>query len=155
MKKMSHRITFATLCSAVVIAGAAAPAAANMILGGYAGPPVADQAPAAGQKSEARKAKAAAPTSRHARHVKAAVAMSDARSANASAPASPDARTTKTSAASAGQQDMDPRAAYLLNRKGNTSHQTTCDVDPQCNGWAQWLSDVESGRRPMVGAHAQ
>ena len=50
---------------------------------------------------------------------------------------------------------MDPRAAYLQKRKGSGSHQTSCDMDPQCNGWAQWLSDVESGKRQMVGAHPQ
>jgi len=140
---MIGRITFAALSAAVVLGGAAAPAAGNTILGGYLGPPVADQTPAAGQKSEARKVKAAAPASQH------------ARKANASAPASQHARKANASAAPAGQEDIDPRAAYLQNRKGSSSHQTSCDTDPQCNGWAQWLSDVESGKRQMVGAHAQ
>lgn len=127
---MIRRIAFAGLSAAVVLGGAAVPAAANMILGGYLGAPAADQTPAAGQKSGARKVKAAAPTSRHARNAKA-------------------------SAAPVAQEDIDPRAAYLQKRKGSNSHETSCDTNPQCNGWAQWLSDVESGKRPMVGAHAQ
>src|SRR5215472_1065718 len=85
-EKMIGRITFAALSAAVVLGGAAAPAAGNTILGGYLGPPVADQTPAAGQKSEARKVKAAAPASQH------------ARKANASAPASQHARKANASA---------------------------------------------------------
>lgn len=43
---MIRRIAFATLSAAVALGGAAMPAAGNMILGGYLGPPVADQTPA-------------------------------------------------------------------------------------------------------------
>jgi len=25
-------------------------------------------------------------------------------------------------------------------------HETWCDVDPQCNGWNQWLEDVRTGK---------
>jgi len=34
----------------------------------------------------------------------------------------------------------DPRQ----NKGGN--HETWCDLDPQCNGWAAWLQDVKEGK---------
>jgi hypothetical protein len=42
-------------------------------------------------------------------------------------------------------QDEDPRTAYMHKRKGGD--QSWCDADAQCNGWGQWLQDVESGKR--------
>ena len=34
----------------------------------------------------------------------------------------------------------DPR----VNKGKN--HESFCDVDPQCNGWAAWLADVKAGK---------
>jgi hypothetical protein len=34
----------------------------------------------------------------------------------------------------------DPR----INKGGN--HESWCDVDPQCNGWNQWLALVSNGK---------
>jgi hypothetical protein len=48
-------------------------------------------------------------------------------------------------AAGAQQEDMDPREAYMQKRKGGD--QTWCDADPECNGWAQWMREVSSGKR--------
>jgi hypothetical protein len=42
--------------------------------------------------------------------------------------------------ASATAQVADPR----VNKGGN--HESWCDVDPQCNGWNEWLVDVNSGK---------
>ena len=42
--------------------------------------------------------------------------------------------------ASAAASTPDPR----VNKGGN--HESWCDVDPQCNGWSQWLVDVSSGK---------
>jgi hypothetical protein len=35
----------------------------------------------------------------------------------------------------------DPR----VNKGGN--HESWCDVDPQCNGWNEWLADVRAGKK--------
>ena len=37
-------------------------------------------------------------------------------------------------------QVSDPR----VNKGGN--HEGWCDVDPQCNGWAEWLRDINAGK---------
>ena len=50
-------------------------------------------------------------------------------------------------AARTGQQDIDPRDAYMQKRKG--SDQSWCDADAECNGWGQWLRDVQSGKRKV------
>jgi hypothetical protein len=42
--------------------------------------------------------------------------------------------------ASAGGKVADPRV-----NKG-TNHEGWCDMDPQCNGWAEWLKDVSEGK---------
>jgi hypothetical protein len=39
-----------------------------------------------------------------------------------------------------GSSVADPR-----QNKG-TNHESSCDVDPQCNGWAAWLLDVKAGK---------
>ena len=39
-----------------------------------------------------------------------------------------------------GGKVADPR----VNKGGN--HEGWCDVDPQCNGWAEWLKDVSEGK---------
>jgi hypothetical protein len=47
--------------------------------------------------------------------------------------------------ADAGAQMADPRDAYWARRKkGNDL--TWCDMDEKCNGWAEWLEDVNSGK---------
>ena len=38
----------------------------------------------------------------------------------------------------------DPRETYDATRKG--AFHTWCDVNPECNGWGQWLRDVNSGK---------
>jgi hypothetical protein len=43
-------------------------------------------------------------------------------------------------ASGAGGQVSDPRQ----NKGGN--HETWCDLDPQCNGWALWLQEVSAGK---------
>jgi hypothetical protein len=43
-------------------------------------------------------------------------------------------------AADAGGKVADPR-----HNKG-TNHEGWCDLDPQCNGWAEWLQDVHAGK---------
>jgi hypothetical protein len=42
--------------------------------------------------------------------------------------------------ASAGGAVADPR-----HNKG-ANHETWCDLDAQCNGWAQWLQEVSAGK---------
>jgi hypothetical protein len=37
-----------------------------------------------------------------------------------------------------------PAADPRVNKGGN--HESWCDVDPQCNGWNQWLALVGSGK---------
>jgi hypothetical protein len=53
------------------------------------------------------------------------------------------------------KSSMDPRVAYLSQKKG--SDVTWCDVDPNCNGWAKWADLVRAGKvkaeeRGLVGA---
>ena len=48
-------------------------------------------------------------------------------------------------AAGGGKQVVDPREAYLAKRKGS-SDLTWCDASPECNGWAEWVRDVNSGK---------
>jgi hypothetical protein len=43
--------------------------------------------------------------------------------------------------ASAGGAVADPR----LN-KGAGNHESWCDLDEHCNGWAAWLQDVKDGK---------
>lgn len=43
-------------------------------------------------------------------------------------------------ASAATAQATDPR----VNKGAN--HEGWCDIDPQCNGWNQWLIDVNSGK---------
>ncbi|HWF94832.1 MAG TPA: hypothetical protein VG291_07760 [Xanthobacteraceae bacterium] len=43
-------------------------------------------------------------------------------------------------AAASGGTVTDPRQ----NKGGN--HETWCDMNAQCNGWNQWLSDVNAGK---------
>jgi hypothetical protein len=43
-------------------------------------------------------------------------------------------------ASGAGGSVGDPRQ----NKGGN--HETWCDIDAQCNGWALWLQDVSTGK---------
>lgn len=43
-------------------------------------------------------------------------------------------------ASSAGGSVADPRQ----NKGGN--HETWCDLDEKCNGWAAWLEDVKEGK---------
>jgi hypothetical protein len=40
---------------------------------------------------------------------------------------------------------VDPRDAYWAKRKGG-GDQTWCDADAQCNGWADWLQAVSTGK---------
>jgi hypothetical protein len=42
--------------------------------------------------------------------------------------------------AAAGGSVADPR-----HNKG-ANHETWCDLDAQCNGWAAWLQDVSAGK---------
>jgi hypothetical protein len=42
--------------------------------------------------------------------------------------------------AAAGGSVSDPRQ----NKGGN--HESWCDLDAQCNGWAAWLQDVSAGK---------
>ena len=42
--------------------------------------------------------------------------------------------------ASAGGTTADPR-----QNKGD-NHETWCDLNEQCNGWAAWLQDVKDGK---------
>ncbi|HLH99035.1 MAG TPA: hypothetical protein VKW08_28325 [Xanthobacteraceae bacterium] len=44
------------------------------------------------------------------------------------------------SAGNAATQVTDPR----VNKGGN--HENWCDVNPQCNGWNEWVQDVNSGK---------
>jgi hypothetical protein len=43
-------------------------------------------------------------------------------------------------ASAGGGTVADPRV-----NKGR-AHQSWCDTDPQCNGWAEWLRDVNDGK---------
>jgi len=43
-------------------------------------------------------------------------------------------------AADAGGKVADPR-----HNKG-TNHEGWCDLNAQCNGWAEWLQDVHAGK---------
>ena len=47
---------------------------------------------------------------------------------------------SEANAAVTATQVSDPRA----NKGG--SHEGWCDVDPQCNGWNEWVQDVNSGK---------
>ena len=38
---------------------------------------------------------------------------------------------------------IDPRAAY---KPKGTNHGTWCDNSADCNGWAQWLIEVQEGK---------
>jgi hypothetical protein len=44
-------------------------------------------------------------------------------------------------AESGGGKVSDPRRP---EQGGN--HPTWCDVDPQCNGWGEWLQDINAGK---------
>ena len=46
----------------------------------------------------------------------------------------------EASASGPGGSISDPRQ----NKGGN--HESACDVDPQCNGWNEWLQDVKAGK---------
>ena len=42
------------------------------------------------------------------------------------------------------QELADPREVYKI--KG-TNHSMACDVDPACNGWAQWYEGIKAGKK--------
>jgi hypothetical protein len=42
------------------------------------------------------------------------------------------------------QEFADPREVYKI--KG-TNHGMACDVDPACNGWAQWYQGTQAGKK--------
>jgi hypothetical protein len=45
--------------------------------------------------------------------------------------------------ASASAQIADPRAAY---KEQGHNQQSWCDVNPDCNGWNEWLKDTQEGK---------
>jgi hypothetical protein len=45
------------------------------------------------------------------------------------------------------QQPADPRINLItLQKSSKGGWQTTCDIDPNCNGWAKWLA-MQSGHK--------
>jgi hypothetical protein len=42
---------------------------------------------------------------------------------------------------------VDPRTTVTSAKKSKGGGQAWCDIDPNCNGWNEWLQGVQAGKK--------